>query len=136
MCANTEANSIATTKSRDARRRYTTTEKLWFLNATKEAGEPLSSIGRRFGISASLLFRWKRELLPANDSKMANSVLGRLRERLANLQAELEAANAENIVLRVAIDQLDASVEQQKPSFIDTAFTGERTGPFTTPDHR
>jgi transposase len=44
------------------RRRFTNDEKRKFLEEAAAAGESMSSIGRRYGLSVSLLFRWRRQL--------------------------------------------------------------------------
>ena len=44
------------------RRRFTNDEKRRFLTEAASAGESMSSVGRRYGLSVSLLFRWRRQL--------------------------------------------------------------------------
>ena len=44
------------------RRRFTNDEKRRFLAEASSAGESMSSVGRRYGLSVSLLFRWRRQL--------------------------------------------------------------------------
>lgn len=44
------------------RRRFTNEEKRRFLEQAMAGGESMSSIGRRYGLSVSLLFRWRRQL--------------------------------------------------------------------------
>jgi transposase len=44
------------------RRRFTTDEKRHFLEEAAANGESMSSVGRRYGLSVSLLFRWRRQV--------------------------------------------------------------------------
>src|SRR5688500_3446529 len=44
------------------RRRFTNDEKRRFLEEASGTGESMSSVGRRYGLSVSLLFRWRRQL--------------------------------------------------------------------------
>ena len=44
------------------RRRFTNDEKRRFLEEAGANGESMSSVGRRYGLSVSLLFRWRRQL--------------------------------------------------------------------------
>jgi len=44
------------------RRRFTTDEKRRFLEEAAASGESMSSVGRRYGLSVSLLFRWRRQV--------------------------------------------------------------------------
>ena len=44
------------------RRRFTNDEKRKFLEEANGPGESMSSVGRRYGLSVSLLFRWRRQL--------------------------------------------------------------------------
>ena len=81
-------------------------EKLALLEAAKEPGETISSVGRRSGVAASLLFRWKRELTPNGTPTATTSPMRRLRERLAAVEDLLAAAKLENRLLRSAVEQL------------------------------
>jgi|GEM_PF-5176926 len=108
MSTTTDTNPKQITKLRGRRRGHTVIEKLAFLDAAKQPGESIASIGRRFGISASLLFRWKRELTPSLTGEVAPSALGRVRARLAELELQLEETSAQNLALRAAIEQLNS----------------------------
>jgi transposase len=44
------------------RRRFTSEEKRQFIKQAMAPGESMSSVGRRHGLSVSLLFRWRRQL--------------------------------------------------------------------------
>jgi transposase len=44
------------------RRRFTSEEKRQFITQAMGPGESMSSVGRRHGLSVSLLFRWRRQL--------------------------------------------------------------------------
>ncbi len=44
------------------RRRFSSEEKRLFITQAMSPGESMSSVGRRHGLSVSLLFRWRRQL--------------------------------------------------------------------------
>jgi transposase-like protein len=81
------------------RRRFNANEKRKFLEEAKQEGESLSTIGRRYDISAPLLFRWKRELEPANCKGGGKSLQVQLRDRLAQAEREYEVLLNENASL-------------------------------------
>jgi transposase len=65
------------------RRRFTTEEKRRFLKEASGPGESMSSVGRRHGLSVSLLFRWRRQL------EGAHGPTARSRAADASLRAEV-----------------------------------------------
>lgn len=81
------------------RRRFKDDEKRKFLEEAKQEGECVATVGRRYGISNSLIFRWKRELEPASCKGGGRSVQSRLRERLEQAEMQYEALLLENASL-------------------------------------
>jgi len=90
------------------RRRFTTEEKRRFLNEASRPGETISSVGRRYGLSVSLLFRWRRQLQGYGARRTANRAgsdmqqeeLVHLHHRVHELQRMLGEKTAENEELR------------------------------------
>lgn len=89
------------------RRRFTNAEKRRFLEETSRPGETVSSVGRRHGLSVSLLFRWRRQLQGATARRTSNRQgdplqedLLRMRDKLSELQRLLGEKTAENEELR------------------------------------
>lgn len=82
------------------RRRFREDEKIALLSQAK-GGSNISEIGRRYGISVSLLFRWKRELqfeMPAPVPRGRVSKRQEVAQEIIELRASVErlcALNAE-----------------------------------------
>lgn len=88
------------------RRRFSAAEKRSILVQADTAGETVSSVGRRYGLSVSLLFRWKRQLdQEAAAAKAGTSAVGKLRSRLGQLELQLAALVGENDALRDALER-------------------------------
>ena len=74
------------------RRRFTTEEKRQFIVEAMSPGHSMSSVGRRHGLSVSLLFRWRRQLdgerrpAPATDQDSSRAELRVLRDRVRELE--------------------------------------------------
>ena len=91
------------------RRRFTVAEKRRFLSEASRPGETVSSVGRRYGLSVSLLFRWRRQLQGDNARHTAvraptleqQSEIESLRRQVQQLQQQL--AQAEQLNQRVAL---------------------------------
>ncbi len=96
------------------RRRFTRAEKQRLLDAANAPGETMSSIGRRYGLSVSLLFRWRRQMVAgkaggtstvgvvssASNAGHAQSVVTQLRVRVRELERLLGDLGAEVDQLR------------------------------------
>ncbi|HEY0706724.1 MAG TPA: transposase [Polyangia bacterium] len=74
------------------RRRFSAEEKRQFIAEAMSPGQSMSSVGRRHGLSVSLLFRWRRQLdgerrpTPAQDQDGARAELRVLRDRVRELE--------------------------------------------------
>jgi len=92
------------------RRRFTASEKRRLLDEAVRSGESISSVGRRYGLSVSLLFRWRRQLQGAPAPRVARLApvekrdeLERLREQIRDLQRLLGKKTLENEALRESL---------------------------------
>jgi transposase len=94
------------------RRRFTSEEKRQFIKQAMSPGESMSSVGRRHGLSVSLLFRWRRQLegqnraaaraadgAPKNESR-------ELRERVRELERLLGRKTLEAELLQQELARL------------------------------
>jgi transposase len=94
------------------RRRFTSEEKRLFIKQAMAPGESMSSIGRRHGLSVSLLFRWRRQLEgQARAQKPAGDVTARnesreLRERVRELERLLGRKTLEAELLQQELARL------------------------------
>jgi transposase len=100
------------------RRRFTVAEKRRFLSEASRPGETVSSVGRRYGLSVSLLFRWRRQIEGANARRTANrqgtdselSEVESLRAMVVSLQQKLAQSSQEMDLLRRRSGAPDAGV--------------------------
>jgi transposase len=92
------------------RRRFTNEEKRQFIAEAMAAGESMSSVGRRHGLSVSLLFRWRRQLDRASAGKAsapaARSETTELRERVRELERLLGRKTLEVELLQQELARL------------------------------
>ena len=72
------------------RRRFTSDEKRQFIGEAMAPGESMSSVGRRHGLSVSLLFRWRRQLeghgQGEREAESTRSETRELRDRIRELE--------------------------------------------------
>ena len=88
------------------RRRFSTAEKRKILGEAESSDETISSVGRRYGLSVSLLFRWKRQLdQEAAAARAGTSAVGKLRARLAQMEQELQSLKRDNVALRESLER-------------------------------
>jgi transposase len=93
------------------KRRYTAEEKRRLLEETQAPGASVSSVARRYGISPSLLFRWRRlndegglQGLGAEEAVVPESEAKQLRAQVRELQRLLGKKTMEAEILREALD--------------------------------
>ena len=97
---------------RGRRRRFTTEEKRQFITQAMAPGESMSSVGRRHGLSVSLLFRWRRQLDSDLDQKRSAEANGgrsetrELRERVRELERLLGRKTLEVELLQQELSRL------------------------------
>jgi transposase len=94
------------------RRRFTSEEKRLFITQAMSPGESMSSVGRRHGLSVSLLFRWRRQLDRDLDQKgitepsAPRSDARDLRERVRELERLLGRKTLEVELLQQELSRL------------------------------
>jgi len=93
------------------RRRFSATDKKRMLDEAAAPGETVSTIARKYGISSSLLFRWRKLReeaalagLNADERVVAESELKQLKAQVRELQRLLGKKTQENEILRDAIE--------------------------------
>jgi transposase len=100
------------------RRRFTSEEKRRFLQEAAASGESMSSVGRRYGLSVSLLFRWRRQVdgqsavrPPAARTPEATSraEVRELRDRVRELERLLGRKTLESELLKQELSRLGHS---------------------------
>ena len=102
-----------------ARRRYWSTEqKLRIIEESFEPGETVSSVARRNGVAANLLYRWRRLMneggvtaVGSDEPVVGNSQLRPPEERVRDLERLLGRKTMENEILREAL----AKASSKKP---------------------
>jgi transposase len=110
------------------RRRFTNEEKRRFLEEAAAKGESMSSVGRRYGLSVSLLFRWRRQLdgttrpNPRTTEEGARAEARELRDKVKELERLLGRKTLEAELLKqelvklgenpaMALNQLDREIK-------------------------
>jgi transposase len=93
------------------RRRFSNEEKRQFLQEAMASNESMSSVGRRYGLSVSLLFRWRRQLdgsaAPARKREDdARAEVRDLRERVRELERLLGRKTLEAELLKQELSRL------------------------------
>ena len=93
------------------RRRWSTAEKLRLVEETMQPGSSVSFIARRYGISPSLLFTWKRRMLEggreavqADEDVVGTSRVSELEKRVRDLERLLGRKTMEVEILKEALD--------------------------------
>jgi transposase len=95
------------------RRRFTSDEKRLFITQAMAPGESMSSVGRRHGLSVSLLFRWRRQLdsdldrkASSEDAAAPRSDARDLREKVRELERLLGRKTLEVELLQQELSRL------------------------------
>jgi transposase len=93
------------------RRRYTADEKRRIVEETKVPGQSVSAVSRRFGVSPSQLFKWRRLVeegpmssLGADEPVVPESEAKALKGRIRELERLLGRKTLENEILKEAIE--------------------------------
>ena len=108
------------------RRRWSAEEKLRIVEETFVNGETISSVARRNGVAANLLYRWRRLMteggtiaVQADDDVVAASEIKRLQHQVRELERQLGRKTMEAEILKEALPR-----HRQK----NTACTRSRPG--------
>lgn len=93
------------------RRRYSGQEKAQFVAMTMQPGSSVSSVARQYGISPSLLFKWKRLMqdggitaVEANDQVVSVSDYNSLLKKVKQLEQMLGRKTVEAEILKDALE--------------------------------
>ena len=93
------------------RRRWSTAEKIPLVEESQQPGSSVSFVARRYGLSPSLLFRWKRRMLEgghqavqADEELVAISRVRALERRVRDLERLLGRKTMEVEILKEALD--------------------------------
>ena len=100
------------------RRRWSAQEKLRIVEETFASGETISSVARRNGVAANLLYRWRRLMteggtiaVQADDDVVAASEIKRLQHQVRELERQLGRKTMEAEILKEAL----AKAQAKKP---------------------
>lgn len=93
------------------RRRWTAAEKVRLVEEAVQPGSSVSFVARRYGLSPSLLFRWKRrmieggrEAVQADEDVVGASKVRELERRVRDLERLLGRKTMELEILKEALD--------------------------------
>jgi transposase len=93
------------------RRRYTAEEKRRIVEETKAPGQSVSAVSRRYGVSPSQVFKWRRLVeegtmssLGADEPVVPESEVKALKIRIRELERLLGRKTMENEILKDAIE--------------------------------
>ncbi len=105
----TETVEVVTTDQR--RRRWSVAEKAELVRRTYEPGMSVSLVARQTGVSASLLFQWRKlerqgalTAVSAGEAVVPASELAAARAEIAKLQRILGKKTLENEILKEAVE--------------------------------
>jgi transposase len=94
----------------ERRRRYTANEKVALVDATMQPGMTVSAVARQYGVSPSLLFKWRQLVsqggqvaVKADEDVVAASKLRELEQRVRELERLLGRKTLEVEVLKEAL---------------------------------
>lgn len=109
-----EYQRIAVITGTARRRRWTTEQKLRIIEESCEPGETVSSVARRHGVAANLLYRWRRLMseggaiaVGSDETVVSTSEARKLEERVRELERLLGRKTMEVEILRDALDKAE-----------------------------
>lgn len=118
----------------ERRRRWTSDEKQKLLKEADEAGNSISSVARKYGLSSSQMFNWRKQfqkggqvaikanddVVPANEHKIAMMRIRELERQLGKKTMEAEIlkeaihiAKEKKLLSRAQLQQADIILGQQ-----------------------
>lgn len=93
------------------RRRFTPEQKRAFLDEAGRTGNSISEVARRYGLSPSMLFQWKRAMddatkkgLKSNEKVVPESEVKKLKARIRELERALGKKTMQVEILEEAIE--------------------------------
>jgi len=103
--------SIEVITSVQRRRRWALSEKLRAVHEVSQPGMTVSYVARKYGISPSLLFKWRKlmadggkEAIKANDEVVSAAEVRELKKRIRELERVLGRKTLENEILKEAVE--------------------------------
>lgn len=101
-----EAIEVVTSVQR--RRRFSVMEKVRMVEEANQPGMTVSYVARKYGISPSMLFSWRRRMAEggkqADEELVAASEVRELKKRIRELERVLGKKTLENEILREAVE--------------------------------
>jgi len=105
------ASRVVVITSVQRRRRWSAAEKVRLVEEAMQPGSSVSFVARRYGLSPSLLFRWKRrmiegghEAVQADEDVVGTSKVRELERRVRDLERLLGRKTMEVEILKEALD--------------------------------
>lgn len=103
------------------RRRFTLEQKREIVREAEAPGETMSSVGRKYGLSVSLLFRWKRDVenAPQQDASAQSSESSQESQTIQNEDKDARIQELERLLGRQLFEkaqlqsQLDSLMTQR-----------------------
>ncbi len=103
--------TIEVVTSTQRRRRYSVMEKVRMVEESNQPGMTVSYVARKYGISPSMLFSWRRRMaeggkqaVQADEELVAASEVRELKKRIRDLERVLGKKTLENEILREAVE--------------------------------
>ena len=103
--------TIEVVTSTQRRRRYSVMEKVRMVEESNQPGMTVSYVARKYGISPSMLFSWRRRMaeggkqaVQADEELVAASEVRALKKRIRDLERVLGKKTLENEILREAVE--------------------------------
>lgn len=103
--------TIEVVTSTQRRRRYSVMEKVRMVEEANQPGMTVSYVARKYGISPSMLFSWRRRMaeggkqaVQADEELVAASEVRELKKRIRELERVLGKKTLENEILREAVE--------------------------------
>ncbi|SFO44752.1 transposase [Nitrosospira briensis] len=103
-------NRIEVVTGIERRRRWSLGEKLKAVEETRSSGMSVSYVARKYGISPSLLFRWRKlmteggkEAIRSDDAVVSAAEVRGLKKRIRELERVLGKKTLENEILTEAV---------------------------------
>jgi transposase len=109
--ANNNDGSESRNDVKRPRRRYSAEEKRRLLDEAEKPGESMSTVARRYGVSPSLLFGWRKAMeagattgLAAEEPLVPASEVKQLKAQIRELERLLGRKTQENEILKEAVE--------------------------------
>ena len=103
--------SIEVVTSVQRRRRFSVMDKVRMVEEANQPGMTVSYVARKYGISPSMLFSWRRRMaeggkqaVQADEELVAASEVRELKKRIRELERVLGKKTLENEILREAVE--------------------------------